>query len=105
MSSNDQKAKAKVFISIVFEIVGESISAMPNHEEIKSLIAQANLEIEGNQTFSDLLKQLASNIGNDEETLAMIAEKLDEYKRRIYDALESEQIDFDPAKFYKNPEL
>jgi uncharacterized protein with von Willebrand factor type A (vWA) domain len=103
MTSDHQKVKAKVFISIVFEIVGESISAIPNYEEIKSLLTQADLTIEENQRFSGLFQQLASTVENDEETLAMIAEKLDEYKRRIYDALESEQIDFDPESFYKKP--
>ena len=95
-------SRAKVFISIVFEIVGESINAMSNHEEIKSLIAQADLGVEGNQTFSDLLKKLAWNIGNDEETLAMIAENLDEYKRRIYDALENDLPDYpNRESFYR----
>jgi hypothetical protein len=87
---------------LVFEIAGESISAMPNYEDIKNLLAQADFATEDNRILNDLFQQLASTVGSDEETLAMIAENLDEYKRRIYDALESEQIDFDPESFYKN---
>jgi hypothetical protein len=102
MGSNDRKLRARVFISLVFEIAGESISAMPNYEDIKNLLAQADFATEDNRILNDLFQQLASTVGSDEETLAMIAENLDEYKRRIYDALESEQIDFDPESFYKN---
>lgn len=102
MAFDYQKARARVFISIVFEIAGESISTMPNHEEIESLLAQADLSDEENQGFSSLFEQLALRVKNDEEALALIAEKLDEYKRRIYNALESEQIDFDPKTFYKD---
>lgn len=76
---------------------------MSNHEEIRSLLAQANLTVDEDQEFRDLFEQLARTVGDDREALAMISDKLEEYKRRIYDALESEQIDFDPDSFYKNP--
>lgn len=103
MASDLQKYNAKNFISIVIEIIGESMnSGMPNNQEIKNLLAQASSKVEGDQRFSDLFKQLASTVEKDEKTFAMIAEKLDSaYQSRIRVALENTQTDFDEESFYK----
>ncbi len=97
MASDLQKFNAKTFISIVIEIIGESMnSGMPNNKEIKNLLAQAGSKVEGDQRFSDLFKHLALTVEKDEETFAVIAEKLDAaYQSRIRAALENTQIYFD----------
>ena len=97
MASKLQKFNAKKFISIVIEIIGESMnSGMPNNQEINNLLAQASSKVEGEQCFSDLFKQLASTVKKDEKTFAMIAEKLDAaYQSRIRVALENKLQDFD----------
>lgn len=97
MASDLQKYNAKKFISIIIEIIGESIdSGMPNNQEIKNLLAQASSKVEGDQRFSDLFKQLVSTVKKDEKTFAMIAEKLDAaYQSRIRAALENKLQDFD----------
>lgn len=106
MASDLQKYNAKRFISLVIEIIGENMDIrMPKNKEIKDLLVQAGSKVEGDPRFSELLKQLASTVEKDEETFAVIAEKLDEYQGRIRDALENKlpYFDPDPKKFYKKP--
>jgi len=95
-----QNARAKAFLSVIFAIVDESLgTAMPNNEEIKNLLVQAALVIEQNGSVDGLFEQLALIVGNDEESLTMISMKLDEYRRRIYEALEANQIEFNSDDF------
>ena len=100
MAFSYQNARAKAFISVIFAIVDESLSsAMQNNEEIKNLLIQAALVIEQNGSVDQLFEQLSLAVEEDEETLAMINMKLDEYRRRIYEALEANQIEFSSDDF------
>jgi hypothetical protein len=100
MPSIYENARAKAFISVIFDIVVESLnSAMLNNEEINSLLRQAALVIEENGSVDSLFEQLALGIKGDPETIAMIHMKLEEYRSRIRKALEANQIEFDPDDF------
>jgi hypothetical protein len=100
MSPIYENARAKAFISVIFDIVVESLnSAMLNNEEINNLLRQAALVIEQNGSADSLFKQLALEIKEDPETIAMIHMKLDEYRSRIRKALEANQIEFGDDDF------
>jgi hypothetical protein len=94
-----ENARAKAFISVIFDIVVESLnSAMLNNEEINNLLKQATL-IEENGSADTLFEQLALEVKGDPETIAMIHMKLAEYGSRIRQALEANQIEFDSSDF------
>jgi molecular chaperone GrpE (heat shock protein) len=104
MSSIPLDPRAKAFISVIFDIVVESLnSAMPNNEEINNLLRQASLKIEQNESVDSLVKQLVEQLSlevrEDPETLAMISAKLDEYRHRIHKALEANQKKFNSEDF------
>ena len=100
MSSIYENARAKAFISVIFDIVVESLNtAMLNNEEIDNLLKKAALVVEQNGSTDSLFEQLALEIKGDPETISMIQMKLDEYRQRIYKALETNQIKFNPEDF------
>lgn len=95
-----ETAKAKAFISVIFAIVIESLNiAMLNNEEIKNLLKEATLVIEQNGSVDSLFEQLALEIKGDPKTIAVIHMELDKYRSRIREALETNQIEFDPNDF------
>lgn len=100
MPSIYEETKAKAFISVIFDIVIESLnSAMLNNEEISNLLSQVALVIEQNGSADSLFEQLALEIKGDPETITMIHMKLDEYRSRIREALEANQIEFTSDDF------
>ena len=89
--------QSATFCYTILEKIGDS--GMLNSKKINNLLRQAASAIEQNGSVDSLFEQLALEIKGDPETIALIHMKLDEYRSRKREALEANQIEFDPNDF------
>lgn len=91
---------ARALTVAISQIVVEAVSnAMSNNEELIDLLRQEGVDLEDAEAVQRFLQRLTLIIENDGDTLNMINANLDRYKSLVRQALEDEQVIFDPSDF------
>jgi hypothetical protein len=85
MSSTRENSQAQNFISVIFNIVIESLKSA----RLKNTVINDLSIIDQNQSVDSLLEKLASEIQNDSAAIDAIHSNLENYKVRINKAMTS----------------